>query len=64
MQQSPQPQAKQAAAPYPGAMAAASSAPGALAIHPGLNDFKLIRRNGSVVAFEPVSYTHLRAHET
>ncbi|NDA54825.1 MAG: hypothetical protein EBX61_00690, partial [Betaproteobacteria bacterium] len=54
MQQSPQPQAKQAAAPYPGAMAAASSAPGALAIHPGLNDFKLIRRNGSVVAFEPV----------
>ncbi|NDH29906.1 MAG: ribonucleoside-diphosphate reductase subunit alpha, partial [Betaproteobacteria bacterium] len=35
-------------------MAAASSAPGALAIHPGLNDFKLIRRNGSVVAFEPV----------
>ncbi|MFN6359378.1 MAG: ribonucleoside-diphosphate reductase subunit alpha [Burkholderiales bacterium] len=31
-----------------------SGAPGALAIQSALNDFKLIRRNGSVVAFEPV----------
>jgi len=31
-----------------------SAAPGALAIHTGLADFRVIRRNGAVVGFEPV----------
>jgi len=31
-----------------------STAPGALAIHTGVADFRVIRRNGAVVGFEPV----------
>jgi len=54
MQQSPHSQNNPSMGTRPSAMLGASAAPGALAIHPGLSDFKLIRRNGSVVAFEPV----------
>ncbi|MEY3476442.1 MAG: hypothetical protein RLY65_842, partial [Pseudomonadota bacterium] len=54
MQQSPHSQSNPSMGTRSSAMLGASAAPGALAIHPGLSDFKLIRRNGSVVAFEPV----------
>ena len=54
MQQSPHSQSNPTAGPRSGVMMGDSGAPGALAIQSALNDFKLIRRNGSVVAFEPV----------
>jgi len=54
MQQSPHSQSNPTAGPRSGVMMGDSGALGALAIQSALNDFKLIRRNGSVVAFEPV----------
>ena len=54
MQQSPQSQAMPNLGSRSSHLAGSGNAPGHLAIQSGLSDFKLIRRNGSVVAFEPV----------